>query len=143
MAKGFFPQQGADLGEKMLHAMTTVLELDYASCVLTGSDLPLLTAAHLDSAFSALEQAAVTLGPTSDGGYYLVGVKAESPFLFENQTYGCGSVYENTLAAVHAAGKSFCPSLPCDDVDTPEDLQALVLDPNSHTAAYLRTLEER
>ena len=139
----FFPQEGDGLGEKMNHALNLALSMGYDKCVLTGSDLPLMTKDHLQSGFDALEQADVTLGPTSDDGYYLVGVKAESPFLFENQTYGCGSVYENTLAAVHAAGKSFCPSLPCDDVDTPEDLQALVLDPNSHTAAYLRTLEER
>ena len=127
----------------MNNALNTVLAMDYNAVVLTGADLPAMTASHIKSGFHSLLHADVTLGPTSDGGYYLVGVKAESPFLFENQTYGCGSVYENTLAAVRAAGKSFCPSLPCDDVDTPEDLQALVLDPNSHTAAYLRTLEER
>ena len=139
----FFPQEGEGLGEKMNHALNLALSMGYGKCILTGSDLPLMTKDHLQSGFDALEQADVTLGPTSDGGYYLVGVKAESPFLFENQTYGAGSVYENTLAAVRTAGKSFCPSLPCDDVDTPEDLQALVLDPNSHTAAYLHTLEEQ
>lgn len=139
----FFPQEGDGLGKKMNNALNLALSMGYDKCILTGSDLPLMTKGHLQSGFDALEQADVTLGPTSDGGYYLVGVKAESPFLFENQTYGCGSVYENTLTAVHTAGKSFCPSLPCDDVDTPEDLQALVLNPNSHTAVYLRTLEER
>lgn len=141
----FFPQVGDGLGEKMNHALNLALSMGYDKCLLTGSDLPLVTKAHLQSGFDALEQADVTLGPTADGGYYLVGVKAESTFLFENQTYGGSSVYENTLAAVRAAGKSFCPSLPCDDVDTPEDLQALItgLNPNSHTAAYLRTLEEQ
>ena len=140
----FFPQEGAGLGAKMNHALNKALSLGYEACILTGSDLPLMTAAHLERGFEALEQADVTLGPTSDGGYYLAGIKAESPFLFENQTYGSGSVYENACSAVKAAGRSFCPALRCDDVDTPEDLGRLLtaLDPQSHTAAYLRTLKE-
>ena len=141
----FFPQEGADLGEKMNHALNLALSMGYNTCILTGSDLPLMTGSHLESGFDALNQADVTLGPTSDGGYYLVGVKEESPFLFKNQTYGFGNVFENTVAAAHAAGKSFCPALPCDDVDTPEDLRNLLtaLNPNSHTAAYLRSLGEK
>ena len=141
----FFPQEGIGLGEKMNYALNFVLKEGFDACILTGADLPLMTAAHLESGFRALETADVTLGPTSDGGYYLVGVKAESPFLFENQTYGFGSVYDNTVAAAHAAGKSFCTALPCDDVDTPEDLQQILtaLNPSSHTAAYLRSLEEQ
>ena len=141
----FFPQEGADLGAKMNHALNLALSLGYEKCILTGSDLPLMTVSHLKSGFDALDNADVTLGPTSDGGYYLVGTKEESPFLFENQTYGYGNVFENTVAAVNAAGKSFCPALCCDDVDTPEDLQNLLktLDPKSHTAAYLRSLGEK
>ena len=141
----FFPQEGKDLGEKMNHALNLALSMGYEKCILTGSDLPLMTKAHLLSGFEALEQADVTLGPTSDGGYYLVGVKEESPFLFEKQTYGYGNVFENTLAAAKAAGKTCCPALPCDDVDTPDDLKDLMnkLNPDSHTAAYLRSLGER
>ena len=141
----FFPQEGADLGAKMNHALNLALSMGYEKCVLTGSDLPLMTAVHLQSGFDALDQAHVTLGPTSDGGYYLVGINKASPFLFENQTYGYGNVFENTVAAVHTAGKSFCPALSCDDVDTPEDLRNLLaaLNPDSHTAAYLRSLGEK
>lgn len=140
----FFPQEGNDLGEKMNHALNLALSMGYEKCILTGSDLPMMTKEHLLSGFAALDKADVTLGPTSDGGYYLVGVKADSPFLFENQTYGYGNVFENTLAAVRATGKTCCPALPCDDVDTPEDLKILLteLNPESHTAVYLRSLGE-
>ena len=141
----FFPQEGNDLGEKMNHALNLALSMGYEKCILTGSDLPLMSASHLQSGFDALDQADVTLGPTADGGYYLVGVKEKSTFLFENQTYGYGNVYENTIAAIQAAGKTFCPAFDCDDVDTPEDLRKLLkmLNPNSHTAAYLRSLGEK
>lgn len=140
----FFLQQGSGLGEKMNHALNTVLALGYEKAVLTGSDLPLMTAAHLRSGFEALENADAALGPTADGGYYLVGVKQPSPFLFENQTYGCGSVFENTAAAAIAAGKTAAAAMTCDDVDTPEDLQKLMrtLSPGSHTAHYLEALGE-
>ena len=140
MTKGFYPQAGDGLGEKMNNALNTVLALGYDAVVLTGADLPAMGASHLRSGFHGLLHADVTLGPTSDGGYYLVGVKAPAPCLFENQTYGAGSVFENTRSAAIAAGKTFCPAIPCDDVDTPEDLRALRLDPASHTACYLRKI---
>ena len=87
-ACGFFPQAGADLGEKMYHAIEYVLNLGYEAVVLTGADLPLMTASHLESGFGALRQADVTFGPTSDGGYYLVGMKAPHKAVFEKQSYG-------------------------------------------------------
>lgn len=139
-ARDFYSQCGDGLGEKMNNALNYVLALGYDAVVLTGADLPAMRASHLLSGFHGLLHADVTLGPTSDGGYYLVGVKSPAPYLFENQTYGAGSVFDNARSAVAAAGKTFCPSLPCDDVDTPEDLRALRLSPDSHTACYLRKI---
>ena len=121
-------------------ALNRVLALGFDSVVLTGADLPAMTLAHLESGFAALEQADVALGPTSDGGYYLLGVKEPAPYLFENQTYGGGSVFERTVAAAAAAGRTVEPALACDDVDTPADLAALKLAPDSATAAYLRKI---
>ena len=69
-----------------------------------------------------------------------MGVKAPAPYLFENQTYGAGSVFDRTAQAAAAAGRTLLPALPCDDVDTPEDLRALRLSPDSHTAQYLRRI---
>lgn len=141
----FFPQSGDGLGQRMDQALNHVLAQGYDCCVLTGADLPLMTPRHLESGFEGLARADITLGPTADGGYYLVGVKAPSPFLFENQRYGTGSVFQRTAAAARAAGKTVYPAVCCGDVDTPEDLYALPerLDPASHTAAFLRELEER
>ena len=137
MAKGFYPQVGDGLGKKMNNALNAVLALGYDAVVLTGADLPAMTAAHLQSGFDGLEDADVTLGPTSDGGYYLVGVKSPAPYLFENQTYGSGSVFDRTAAAAKNAGHTLAAAMACDDVDTPEDLQALRLSPDSHTHRYL------
>lgn len=140
----FFVQEGEGLGQRMHHALSKVLSMGYDRCILTGSDLPLLTDTHLRSGFYGLVQADIVLGPTTDGGYYLVGAKEPCPFLFENQTYGCASVFDNAVAAAKAASKTVYTAASCDDVDTPEDLQQLlrVLNSASYTAAYLRKLGE-
>lgn len=143
-AKGFFPQEGADLGEKMHHALGYVLSLGYDAAVLTGADLPLMRASHPESGFTALETADIVIGPTSDGGYYLVGMKQPHRAVFENQQYGGATVLENTLAAVRIAGFHVALAKACDDVDTPEDLRALLsqLPPESATFRYLMQLKK-
>lgn len=143
-ARGFFPQEGADLGEKMYHALCHVLRSGYDAAVLTGADLPRLTADHLERGFEALEQADIAIGPTSDGGYYLVGMKEPHRAIFENQRYGGSTVLENTVAAGENAGLTVSLAAPCDDVDTPEDLQNLMrqLSPDSATGQYLNQLKE-
>ena len=135
-AKGFFPQTGGDLGEKMHHAICNVLEKGYDQVILTGADLPRLTAAHLESGFAGLEDAEVVFGPTSDGGYYLVGMKKPCKAVFENQQYGGVTVLENTIAAAKATDLSVALAKGCDDVDTPEDLCNLVQVLSSETATY-------
>ena len=143
-ASGFFPQEGADLGEKMYRAICHVLHTGYGEVILTGADLPLLTAAHIKSGFAALKNADIAMGPTSDGGYYLVGMKKPHRAIFENQSYGGATVLENTVAAAGAAGLSVSLATPCDDVDTPEDLRALSrqLTPASATGRYLMQLKK-
>ena len=143
-AAGLFPQTGAGLGEKMYHALCHVLNLGYDGVVLTGADLPLTTKAHLESGFEALTGADIAIGPTSDGGYYLVGMKKPHRAIFENQSYGGATVLENTMAAGTAAGLDVALALPYDDVDTPEDLRALAehLTPESFTYQYLQQLRK-
>ena len=143
-ARDFCPQAGTDLGERMYHALRHALELGYEKVILTGADLPCLTAAHLESAFEALSGADIVLGPTSDGGYYLVGMKKPHRTVFENQSYGGSTVLEKTIAAAWAADLTVSLASPCDDVDTPEDLRALTaqLSPDSATYQYLVRLKK-
>lgn len=141
---GYIPQKGKDLGERMYRAIRKVMGLGYESVVLTGADLPLLTKEHLESGFAALETADIAIGPTSDGGYYLIGMKKPHKEVFQVSGYGGTSALENTLAAARAAGLTVGQALPCDDVDTPEDLWALAkaADPGSHTGRYLAHLKQ-
>jgi len=141
---GYIPQKGSDLGEKMYRAIRKVLDLGYGAVVLTGADLPAMTAAHLNSGFAALEEKDIAIGPTSDGGYYLIGMKQPRREVFRVEGYGGSSVFENTVAAARNAGLSVGLAMPCDDVDTPDDLYMLTktADPGSHTGRYLEVLKK-
>lgn len=141
-AAGYFPQEGADLGEKMYNAIAKVLALGYDRVVLTGTDLPQMRSAHLERGFEALAEADIAIGATPDGGYYLIGMKQphEAPFHVAN--YGGATVYENTLAAIRAAGLTVAPALPCADVDTPEDLKNLRPAQDTATARCLAEFKE-
>ena len=137
---GFYPQKGNDLGERMYRVIRKILELGYESAVLTGTDLPMMTAAHLESGFAVLEEKDIAIGPTSDGGYYLIGMKKPFREVFRVEGYGGASVFESTVAAAEDAGLSVGLALPCDDVDTPGDLWDLTktIRPGSHTEKFLK-----
>lgn len=141
---GYFPQKGSDLGEKMYRAIREVLNLGYESVVLTGADLPMITAEHINSGFSVLKGHDIAIGPTSDGGYYLIGMKKACREIFRVEGYGGSSVFENTVSAAVAAGLTVGNALECDDVDTPEDLRKLaeIIPPDTHTGTYLNKLRE-
>ena len=124
-AKDFLPQQGEGLGQRMCHAFAQVFAQGHTSCLLIGSDVPLLRFQHFETAWSALERAEVTLGATMDGGYYLVGMNTLCPVLFENKQYGNGSVYQQAVDCLAENNISFAPALPSVDLDTPEDLENL------------------
>ncbi len=82
------PQRGADLGERMAHALESALETaEYA--ILIGSDCPLLDEAYLAQALEGLAQGAEAMfGPAEDGGYVLVGLRRSEPALFRDLPWG-------------------------------------------------------
>ena len=145
-ATAFFPQCPGGLGERMDTAIQSVLDRGYEACVLTGSDLPALQALHFERAFAALQSADLVIGPSLDGGYYLIGMKRPCPELFMNQAYGGSNVFESTCRAANKAGRTIDSVLPCGDVDTPGDLRRLWGEIEAgkvhcpHTAAFLRQL---
>lgn len=143
-AAAFWPQQGEDLGQRMHNAFCRAFQKGYAAVVLTGSDLPELDPSRLAKAFTALETNDVVLGPTSDGGYYLIGMKAPCAQVFQGHQYGGATVWESTMAAIAAANLTVAAAPGLDDVDTPEDLLRLAktVRPESHTGRCLNQLKK-
>ncbi|MGE4066962.1 MAG: TIGR04282 family arsenosugar biosynthesis glycosyltransferase [Vicinamibacterales bacterium] len=95
----FGPQRGGDLGERMHAALADAVASGAASAILIGSDLPTLPPSRVAEAFAALDGGAdIVLGPTGDGGYYLVGLREPRPGVFADVPWGTSEVLDRTLA---------------------------------------------
>ncbi len=91
--------------------------------VIIGTDCPELDERILGDAFKALQTHPVVFGPACDGGYYLVGLSAPCPAVFQNINWGSSEVLRQSLAA--APDALMLETLP--DVDLPEDLPAAMI----------------
>lgn len=91
-------QQGADLGVRMNQAFEKAFKQGYRKVILIGSDLPDLSSGDLQQAFKQLDDHDAVVGPASDGGYYLIGLKGPMPELFEKKDWGEDQVLKDTLA---------------------------------------------
>jgi rSAM/selenodomain-associated transferase 1 len=137
-------QQGAHLGERLANALAHHFSLGYARVVIMNSDGPTLPLAHLEEAFSALNSAAVTLGPGHDGGYYLIGMTEPHPELFRGIAWSTPQVIPQTLAICKQQGLVVHCLPEWYDVDVADDLARLRRDLERqpaaapHTAAFLR-----
>ncbi|AOR27900.1 glycosyltransferase [Formosa sp. Hel1_33_131] len=115
-------QKGADLGARMQNAFETAFKDTYEKVVIVGSDLFDLNPNHIKEAFTALENHEVVLGPSLDGGYYLLGMKKMNPTVFKNKQWGTDSVLESTLKNLNQQNVKLLEAL--NDIDTFEDLKA-------------------
>ncbi len=124
-------QHGADLGERMTHAFSTLLP-QYAAVLLIGTDCPAQTPDDLRQAAQALRTHDVVLQPAQDGGYVLVGLSARVlqqqrwPEIFVGIEWGSSAVYSQTLqqlSAMGAMGLSHVSLASKPDLDEPEDYE--------------------
>jgi rSAM/selenodomain-associated transferase 1 len=93
--------------------------------VAFNSDSPHLPAWILKSAFGALTQSDVVVGPTHDGGYYLVGATSSHPGLFAGDGLGTTNAYDALLGRVRTLGLSVSLTDPFYDIDVADDLSRL------------------
>ena len=142
---GLRPQEGADLGERLDHALQHYLNPRNCNVVIMDSDSPTLPSACLVQAFQALEDGAdVALGPCDDGGYYCIGLKQPAPRLLREVQMSTPNVTQETLqlAAEEGLQVSLLPTWY--DIDEINTLRRLVVelenapeDVAAHTRAFL------
>jgi len=123
---GYMPQLGDDLGQRMGNALAAVFDQGAQKAILVGTDIPDLRACHLLKAINLLDQHQVVVGPSFDGGYWLIGFQRDRfcPDLFFQIDWGTDTVFSTTLERCTAANLStgLLPAL--QDIDSMEDLQA-------------------
>jgi uncharacterized protein len=152
------PQRPGDLGDRQRGVFEDLFQEGAEAVVLIGSDLPALPPAHLTRAFEALaaDPGAVVLGPSADGGYYLVGLARRGdaaapegvPPIFEDIRWSTPHALDDTIAAAGRAGRRVALAPAWFDVDDREGLdrlRQLLQDPAAAarapaTAAALRPL---
>lgn len=122
----YMPQNGGTLGEKMRNAFHEVFRQGCEEALLMGSDIPDLPLAVIESAYSFTRHEAV-IGPSRDGGYYLIGFRKESflPEIFEGIDWGTERVFKKTLEIFSRRNRKVGILPLWQDVDRLEDLKAL------------------
>ncbi len=117
-----FAQEGAGLGERMHNALAHLLGMGYAQAVLVGSDIPGLTGETVVGAIGILDGHDCVFGPSEDGGYYLVALRAPAPELFAGVHWSSPDTLEQTLARARELGLRVGLAPTLWDLDTPADL---------------------
>ena len=116
----------AQKGEGLAAGLTSVFRNFTAGgrqhVIAFNSDSPHLAPSVLDNAFEILATHDVVVGPTNDGGYYLVGAKAAHPALFESDRMGTGSALDRLLTRTRVLELSTGFTEPFYDIDVAKDL---------------------
>ena len=144
-------QRGDDLGSRMAQAFQAALGTPYESGIIIGTDIPGITVSILSAAFKSLEKHDVVIGPTKDGGYYLIGLKKNVPALFDKIAWSTDTVFSDTQEKAKELGLSLKVLPMLRDLDTNDDLHVFIQDSKNpkdqnfsgRTKKVLQELEKR
>lgn len=113
--------QSPDLGQRMKQAFDDIFQMKYQQAIIIGSDCPDLTAEHIKNAWQQLTNTDAVVGPASDGGYYLLGIKKQLNCLWTNKQWSSSSVLSDTLNDLYANNWTYQLLPTLNDIDTWQD----------------------
>ncbi len=113
-------QIGEDLGQRMYTAFNEILE-HHEKVIIIGSDCLGITAHIIDRAFGYLDFVDAVIGPSLDGGYYLLGVKKADKRLFRDISWSSEHVLYETMEKINLLGWSHHSLEALPDIDTGDD----------------------
>lgn len=142
----YVPQAGENLGERMKEAFIRCFSEGSQSVVVIGSDSPDLPAWIIEEAFFSMDDHDAVIGPSVDGGYYLIGFRRETfnPDVFTGPAWGMENVFRQTMTLLQGTGALVYVLPVWQDIDRPEDIAVLIEKSekteftNSKTMLYLR-----
>ncbi len=118
-------QKEGDLGQKMKVAFEEAFEAGYQSICIIGSDCYELDSRTIDKAFEILETKDAVLGPSTDGGYYLLGMNHLIAEVFSNKNWSTKTVIGDTIHDFQRLLISYGKLQALTDIDTEEDLKTM------------------
>jgi hypothetical protein len=116
------PQTEGDLGRRLAASFERAFAAGCKAVVIAASDTPGLDPALIRAAFEVLEEVPLVVGPSSDGGYYLLGMQAPGAPLFSGVDWGSERVLAQTEVLARAQGLRMVHLPERFDVDTVDDL---------------------
>jgi rSAM/selenodomain-associated transferase 1 len=132
----FLAQCEGHLGEKMLDAFKNAFEVGSGKVIIIGSDIPTISKQVIHDAFTRMDSYDLVLGPSEDGGYYLIGLKKLHSALFENVSWGSPQVLKETVEIARANKISLSLLEMRNDIDDYDDLLDLWKDLNQATSDF-------
>jgi rSAM/selenodomain-associated transferase 2/rSAM/selenodomain-associated transferase 1 len=117
-------QPEGDLGARLTFALDRSFRQGARKVIVLASDVPDLSVGLIRRAFRVLDTSDMVIGPTHDGGYYLIGLTRPCPELFQNIGWSTSSAFQHTMDAANRLGLLFQCLPKLHDIDTIEDLMA-------------------
>lgn len=143
-------QRGHDLGERMHNVLRFFISRGYKKAVIVGADSPSLPVDYIEMAYKDLDNKHLVVGPSYDGGYYLLGAAGISPDIFDQVPWSTMNVFNITLRKARAQKLEYAVLPYWYDVDTVRDVHHLYdhlvsICPagngvGKHTMSYLKKL---
>ena len=118
-------QTSGDLGKKLSRAFTKAFHEGYQQVMIIGADCPTVSTRILATGFSKLCDHDLVLGPATDGGYYLIGLRQPYPELFITRSWGSNLLLAETVDVAKNLALKLYLLEELTDVDRPEDLKDL------------------
>jgi len=134
----YIPQRGDTLGERIDAAIADAFEMGFAPVIVIGTDSPTLPPEYVAQAFGHLQshEDGAAIGPTDDGGFYLIGVSRPREGIFDGVTWSSDKTCEQTVANIKNIGDVDLLVLSrWYDVDEPADLVRMIAEIDSDEAA--------
>jgi uncharacterized protein len=140
----FLPQGDGNIGEKMCHAVQSLMSCGHQHVLVVGTDIIDLSTSDFHEAFDALDRGCAALGPAADGGFYLIGLDRPCPSVFDSDKWGTNDVYARTERLLRSEGFRLHTVRQRNDVDRAKDLERMRGDPvlESRISIIIPTLSE-
>jgi len=139
----FIKQNGNSFDERLQNTISDVFNIGYNEIIIVGNDCPDLTPETIQQTFNALNQSDVVIGPSTDGGFYLIAIKKIDERIFDNVKWYSDKVLSQLLANINKSHYSHVLLQTLNDIDDYTDLIRWVercKTPNIYFCLLLREL---
>jgi rSAM/selenodomain-associated transferase 1 len=131
----YAPQIGGDLGERLTNGFTRIFAENVGKAIALASDVPDVSEEVLHEACAAFDESDAVIGPSPDGGYYLIGFQRATfyPDAFKQMAWGGNTVFHETRERLQNVKRKVHVLPLWRDIDTLDDLHAFVTNRNRQT----------